>query len=81
MKKILDMTEEEARNCFMKNSSYFSMSLQEYLDFTNLLVDVDKKMNNLRLSKLWYNKLEKYDDINYKFQQNKDGKFAWRSFN
>lgn len=80
MKKVLDMTEEEARNYFMKNSSYFSMSLPEYLDFTNLLVDVDKKINNLPLSKLWHDKPEKYDDINYKFQQNKDGKFAWRMF-
>ena len=43
MKKVLDMTEKEAKNYFMKNSSYFSMSLPEYLDFTNLLVDVDKK--------------------------------------
>ena len=44
MKKVLDMTEKEAKNYFMKNSSYFSMSLPEYLDFTNLLIDVDKKI-------------------------------------
>ena len=80
MKKVLDMTEKEAKNYFMKNSSYFSMSLPEYLDFTNLLVDVDKKINNLPLAKLWHDKPEKYDDINYKFHQNKDGKFAWRMF-
>ena len=80
MKKVLDMTEKEAKNYFMKNSSYFSMSLPEYLDFTNLLVDVDKKINNLPLAKLWHDKPEKYDDINYRFHQNKDGKFVWRMF-
>jgi len=80
MKKILDMTAEEVKEYFLKSSSYFNMNLPEYFDFTDLLKDIDNKMSNARISTLWNNKPDKYDDINYKFQQNKDGKYAWRMF-
>jgi len=80
MKKVIDMNEKEAKEYFLKHSSYFSMSLPEYFDFTDLLKDIDSKINNMGLSSLWSDKPSKYDNVNYKFHQNKDGKYAWRMF-
>lgn len=80
MKRVLDMTPDEAKKYFLKSSSYFNMSLPEYYDFTNLLNDIEIKINNVALSSLWNDKPERYDNVNYKFNQNKDGKYAWRMF-
>ena len=80
MKKVLNMSANEAKKYFLKSSSYFNMSLPEYFDFTNLLNDVDCKINNIDKNKLKNNKPDKFDDVNYKFNQNKDGKYAWRMF-
>lgn len=80
MRKVIDMSEQEVKEYFLKSSSYFSMSLPEYFDFTDLLKDVDSKINNRTLSSLWNDNPSKYDNVNYKFHQNKDGKYAWRMF-
>lgn len=80
MKKIIDMSSNEAKRFFLKSSSYFSMNLPEYFDFSDLINDVDAKLKGKTLSQLWNNKPDLYDDVNYKFNQNKDGKYAWRMF-
>lgn len=80
MKKIIDMSAKEAKKYFLKSTSYFSMNLPEYFDFSDLLNDVELKINGNKLNNLWNNKPEIYDNINYKFNQNKDGKYAWRMF-
>lgn len=84
MKKILDMTPDRAKKYFMKNTSYFSLELPKYFDFTELLKKIDKKIQCKNLSDFYKNaKLmtpDKYDDVNYKFYHNKDGKYAWRMF-
>lgn len=80
MRKVIEMSEKEAKEYFLKGSSYFSMNLPEYFDFTDLLKDVDSKISNRTLASLWNDKPNKYDNVNYKFHQNKDGKYAWRMF-
>ena len=80
MKKVIDMSAQEAKKYFLKSTSYFSMNLPEYFDFSDLLNDVELKINGNKLNNLWNNKPEIYDNINYKFNQNKDGKYAWRMF-
>ena len=52
MKKIIEMSNTEAKEFFLKSSSYFNMALPEYFDFSNLLEDVDKKINNKTLNSL-----------------------------
>ena len=71
MKKIIEMSNTEAKNFFLKSSSYFNMALPEYFDFTNLLEDVDKKINNKTLSSLQKNKPENIPNINYEINHNK----------
>ena len=80
MKKVIDMSAQEAKKYFLKSTSYFSMNLPEYFDFSDLLNDVELKINGNKINNLWNNKPETYDNINYKFNQNKDGKYAWRMF-
>lgn len=80
MKKIIDMSADDAKKYFLKSSSYFNMNLPEYFDFSDLLDDVESKMNGNALPQLWNNKPDLYDNVNYKFNQNKDGKYAWRMF-
>ena len=78
------MTPERAKKYFMKSTSYFSLELPKYFDFTDLLRKIDKKIQEKNLSDFYKNaKLmspDKYDDVNYKFYHNKDGKYAWRMF-
>ena len=74
------MTPDRAKKYFMKNTSYFSLELPKYFDFTELLKKIDKKIQGKNLSDFYKNaKLmtpDQYDDVNYKFYHNKDGKYA-----
>ncbi|MBQ3409289.1 MAG: cobalt transporter [Clostridia bacterium] len=49
--KILDMTEKEAKQYFLKSSSYCSLDLPKYFDFSNLLSFVDTEIKKKQLSK------------------------------
>ena len=55
MKKILDMTPDRAKKYFMKNTSYFSLELPKYFDFTELLKKIDKKIQGKNLSDFYKN--------------------------
>lgn len=79
MRRILDMTEKEAKLYFMKSSSYFNLDLPKYIDFTNLLNNIDSQLTN-PINKKEYIDAGKRDNVNYKFYHNKDGKYAWRMF-
>lgn len=78
MHNILDKTNEEAREYFLKSSSYCNIHLPEYFDFRPLLTALGN-CGNLREG-LNTDKAKKYDNTNYKFLTNKDGKYAWRPF-
>lgn len=80
MKKVIEMTNIEARQYFLKSSSFFNMALPEYFDFTKILSDVDKNISYKPLNQFWNNIPSNFDNINYKFRHNKDGKYAWRTF-
>ena len=84
MRDILNMTPEKAKKYFLKSSSYFSLELPKYFDFTDLLKDIDKKINNKDLSSFYKNnKLippDKCENVNYVLYHNKDGKYSWRMF-
>lgn len=41
------MKPDRAKKYFMKNTSYFSLELPKYLDFTDLLKKIDKKIQGL----------------------------------
>ena len=84
MKKILDMSNEDAKLFLLKNKSYFSLDLPPYFDFNNLLLSIDNKLNGKDLKNFYKdNKTippKSCENVNYKFLHNKDGKFDWRPF-
>jgi hypothetical protein len=92
MKNILEYDHTEARRFFLKEESYFNFDLPTYFTFQPLLNKVSNKLQGKRLSDFYstfYNsKKDKnlptfpqfYENVNYEFLNNKDGKYAWRPF-
>ncbi len=75
MKTIIELSHIEAKQYFLKQESYCNIDLPKYFDFQPLL---DALSQNKNISNIALGDAKKYDDINYKFYTNKDGKFAWR---
>ena len=82
MKKLVELSNTEARDFFFKGSSYFSSDLPQYLSFEPLIKGVAAELNGG-----WYPNLEKtkkddnpqnFDGVNYLLLSNKDGRFDWR---
>lgn len=91
MTKILDLNHTDARQFFLKEESYFNFDLPSYFVFETLLQAVSVQINGQELQTFHstYNNAQgqpkrhtptEFEDVNYKFLNNKDGKFAWRPF-
>lgn len=84
MKRILDMSNTDAKEFLMKNESYFSLCLPPYFDFTNLLQCIEKILNGNDLSNFYsadnMKRPRKLENVNFKLLYNKDGKYDWRQF-
>lgn len=84
MRRILDMTNEDAKLFLLKNKSYFSLDLPPYFDFSNLLLDINNKLKGKDLKNFYKDNKnippKKCENVNYKLLHNKDGKFDWRPF-
>src|SRR3989344_3218553 len=90
MKRILDYSNIEARRYFLKKESYCTFDLPNYFVFQTILDKISKKIDGKPLSDFYgsYTDLStgnqkktfpcNFENINYKFLNNKDGKFAWR---
>ena len=93
-KNILSLSNEEAKQFFLKNESYCNIDLPPYLNFSTLLTELSNKLNNRNLNE--FKKLlpqseqnnagnrrfqpSDFEDVNYKLLHNKNGKFDWRPF-
>jgi len=94
VKNILDLNNIEAKDFLLKEESYINVDLPTYIKFEKILSESDKllkakkNINNLkkvvpREDKPNKNrKLEpkEFDNVNYKFFHNKNGKYDWRPF-
>ena len=91
MTKILDLNHTDARQFFLKEESYFNFDLPSYFVFENLLQAVSAQIGGKELQTFHsnYNNAQgqpkryapsEFEDVNHKFLNNKDGKFAWRPF-
>lgn len=88
---ILDYDHVKANRFFLKEESYYNFDLPVYFDLQILLNKVAKKLDGKLLSsfsgmtsdstgKKIPAKPYNFEDVNYKFLNNKDGKFAYRPF-
>lgn len=80
MKKLTELTNDEARRHFFKGSSYFNGDLPKYISFEKILSDVEKVLNGKEYIKFESKRPNEFSGVNYNFLTNKDGKFAWRPF-
>ena len=77
-KTILELTNVEARNFFLKASRFCTIDLPQYFDFQPLLNGLEKKIGNNKLYEIQNSKPNDSENVNYRFLTNKDGNFAWR---
>lgn len=91
MTRILDLNNTEARQYFLKEESYFNFDLPTYFVFENLLQAVSAQIGGQDLQTFYSTYTigqgrtkrhfpAEFEDVNHKFLNNKDGKFAWRPF-
>ncbi|NNE66217.1 MAG: RNA-directed DNA polymerase [Pyrinomonadaceae bacterium] len=80
MKRLVDVTEEEARQHFLKASSYFNNDLPSYISFEPVLKNVAKVLGGKEYASFQSAHPKEIEGVNYNFIANKDGRFAWRPF-
>lgn len=80
MKKIIDLSNEEARTYFLKEDSYFNSDVPSYISFEPILSNVAKVLNNNNFFTFKSSSPSDLSGVNYSFLTNKDGKFAWRPY-
>ncbi|MGA9851720.1 MAG: RNA-directed DNA polymerase [Gammaproteobacteria bacterium] len=80
MKKLIDLSNEEARAHFFKGSSYFNGDMPYYISFEPILTHVAAVLNGENYAKFKSSNPCDFSNVNYNFIANKDGKFAWRPY-
>jgi RNA-directed DNA polymerase len=78
MKKLVELSNEEARSYFLKGSSYFNGDIPNYINFEPILTDVAAVLNEDNYDAYKSANPNDFPSVNYNFLSNKDGKFAWR---
>ncbi|EOV0043937.1 RNA-directed DNA polymerase [Vibrio vulnificus] len=81
MKQLLDLTHEEAKQHFLRDSSYFNGDLPSYISFAPLLEKVDKELNGRPFLQFrqGINPAD-CEGVNYSLITNKDGRLSWRPY-
>lgn len=77
---ILELSAKEARVHLLKHESYCSLDLPPYFVFEDMLRQVNEKLDGRNLSDFQSDSPRKYEDVNYRILNNKDGTYAWRPF-
>ena len=80
MQKLIDLSNEEAREHFLKCSSYFNGDLPSYISFEPIITAVAKVINGGSFPQSNSKKPSDFDRVNYHLIANKDGKLAWRPY-
>lgn len=80
MKRLIDLSNEEVKQHFLKCSSYFNGDLPNYISFQPILTAVSEVMNGGGFNQFKSENPSDSSGVNYNLIANKDGKLAWRSF-
>ena len=78
MKRLVELSNEEARTHFLKESSYFNGDMPSYISFEPILTDVSAVLKGGNYAAIKSANPYDFPNVNYNFLSNKDGKFAWR---
>ena len=80
MKRLIDISNEEARAHFLKGSSYFNGDLPRYISFEPILSEVASILNGGNYAQFKAASPNELSNVNYGFIANKDGKLSWRPY-
>ncbi|MGL4310518.1 MAG: RNA-directed DNA polymerase [Paracoccaceae bacterium] len=80
MKKLIDLSAKEAKDHFLKGSSYFNGDFPNYISFEPILKDVNSVLSGGYFNAHKSSNPDLLSDVNYSFVANKDGRFAWRPY-
>ena len=80
MRRITELSANEAKFFLLQEESYANFDLPHYFSFQRILNLYDKELDGKKLKEIRSHNPRKYDDINYRLLNNKDGKYAWRPF-
>lgn len=80
MKRLIDLSNKEARAHFLKGNSYFNGDLPRYISFEPILNEVATVLNGGSYAKFKATNPSDLPNVNYSFIANKDGRFAWRPY-
>ncbi len=80
MKRLINVSNEEAKKHFLKGSSYFNRDFPNYISFEPILNDVADVLDGGNYAEFQDKNPRLFSDVNYSLVANKDGRFAWRPF-
>lgn len=80
MKRLIELSNEEAKVHFLKCSSYFNGDLPSYISFEPVITAVDKVINGDSFTQFKSKNPSDFSGVNYNLIANKDGKLAWRPY-
>jgi len=80
MKSILSISGNEAKQHFLKGSSYFNGDFPDYISFEPILKSVEILLKGNGYAAFKDQNPSLYAGVNYSFVANKDGRFSWRPF-
>lgn len=78
MKRVVELSGEEAKKHFLKGCSYFNADFPDYISFKPILTGVESVLDGGYYTALKLKKPEEFPNVNYNLLSNKDGRFAWR---
>lgn len=64
-RSVLDLSAKEAKQFFLKDTSYCNFDLPPYIIFNKILSDVDKFLENNKLSDCWKMSPNECDKVNH----------------
>lgn len=77
MVTILEKNSEDAKSFLLKEESYKGIPLPTYFSFEKIILSVDSILEDSSLASIC-KKPRDFENVNYKFFCNKDGRFSWR---
>lgn len=80
MKRLIDLTNDEAKQHFLKCTSYFNGDLPKYISFQPLITAVSEVMDGNGFNQFKSDNPSDLSGVNYNLIANKDGKLAWRPY-
>ena len=80
MIRLIDLSAQEAKNHFLKGSSYFNNDFPPYISFEPIITEVELILAGNTYDGFKARKPDSFSNVNYSLISNKDGRFNWRPY-